>query len=115
MKHLFCAGDEMETNEDIRDVLAFLRGLVARPEDLLALRLRDTNDIVVVERGAGKDGDLMAVRLLPDRRTVLGRLDHGRWQLAHPRSSSKPNGMQVLGRVLSVIHPVRSNAQPQIA
>lgn len=104
----------METNEDIRDVLAFLKGLVARPEDLLALRLRDTNDIVVVERGAGKDGDLMAVRLLPDRRTVLGRLDHGRWQLAHPRLS-KSNGMQVLGRVLSVIHLVRSNAQPQVA
>jgi len=105
----------METNEDVRDVLAFLRGLVARPESLVAIKLRDTNDIVVIERGAGKEGDLMAVRLLPDRRTTLGRLYHGHRQLAHPRLSSKSGGMQVLGRVLSVIHPAKSNAQPQVA
>jgi hypothetical protein len=76
---------------------------------LLAIKLRDTNDIVVIERGTGGEGDLVAVRLLPERRTTLGRLKDGRvlWQSPHPPAQPvRAEATQVLGRVLSVIHPV---------
>ena len=111
----------METQEDVRDVLAFLRGLVSQPDGLIAIKLRDTNDIVVVERGEGGEGDLVAVRLLPPygRCTVLGQLNGGRirWQSPHISLPirNQPAACQVLGRVLSVIHPVSANVQPQAA
>jgi hypothetical protein len=108
----------METRDQVSDALELLRGLVARPESLIAIKLHDTNDIVVIERGASSEGDLIAVRLLSEQRTALGRLRGGRWQPAHPHSSARnmrPGAMQVLGRVLSVIHPARPYAQPQVA
>ena len=105
----------METRDDVRDVLAFLRRLVARPESLLAIKLRDTNDIVVIERGEGGEGDWVAVRLLPEQRTALGRLSGGRvqWPGSHFPAHPVRADAQVLGRVLSVIHPARPHAQPQ--
>ena len=111
----------METQADVRDVLAFLRGLVSQPDGLVAIKLRDTHDIVVVERGQGGEGDLVAVRLLPPygRRTVLGQLTGGRirWQSSHMALPvrDQPAACQVLGRVLSVIHPVSANVQTQAA
>ena len=108
----------MDTKEEIREALAFLRGLVARPESLLAIKLHGSQDIVVIERGAGSEGDLVAVRLLPERRTTLGRLKEGRvhWQgPPAPAHDVKPGAVQMLGRVLSVIHPARTYAQPQSA
>jgi hypothetical protein len=100
----------MDTRDDVRDVLAFLRGLVARPENLLAIKLRDTNQIVVVERGASDEGELVAVRLMPDRRTALGRFEGGRWRPAQPAPATRSSGVQVIGRVLSIIHPAGSYA-----
>ena len=78
-------------HDNVREALAFVSGLAARPENLVAFRLRDGGDIVVIERGASAGEDeLMAVRLTSGkrRRTALGRLrrDQGRtrWQLSHP-------------------------------
>jgi SOS-response transcriptional repressor LexA len=115
----------METTRDsVRAALAFVRGLAAKPEDLLAVRMRDGGDIIVIERGAGGEGELVAVRLTlgAERRTALGRLtqDHGRtrWQPTNPRWAARdvhPGAVQVLGRVLSVIHPLRQNGQPEAA
>ena len=108
----------MDTKEEIREALAFLRGLAARPESLLAIKLHGSQDIVVIERGAGSEGDLVAVRLLPERRMALGRLKDGRvhWPGSHALARDvKPGATQMLGRVLSVIHPARTYAQPQSA
>jgi formate-dependent nitrite reductase cytochrome c552 subunit len=107
----------MDAKEDVRAVLAFLRGLVSRPESLVAIKLRDTQDIVVVERGAGNEGDWVAVRLTHERRTVLGELRSGqiRWQTAVRSRHIGLEACQVLGRVLSVIHPVQAHVQPQAA
>ena len=115
----------METTRDgVHEALEFLRGLVANPASLLAVRMRDGGDIVVIERGAGGEGELVAVRLTlgAERRTALGRLtrDHGRtrWQPAHSRGVARdvrPGAVQVLGRVLSVIHPQEQNGQPEAA
>jgi SOS-response transcriptional repressor LexA len=115
----------METTRDgVHEALAFLRGLVANPASLVAVRMRDGDDIVVIERGAGGEGELVAVRLTlgAERRTALGRLtrDHGRtrWQPTNPRWAARdvrPGAVQVLGRVLSVIHPLRQNGQPEAA
>jgi hypothetical protein len=105
----------MDTDQ-VREVLAFLRGLAAQPESLLALKLHGSQDIVVIERGTVGEGDLVAVRLLPERRTALGRLKEGRvhWQNSRaPARDVKPGAAQMLGRVLSVIHPERTYAQPQ--
>jgi len=115
----------METTRDgVHEALGFLRGLVANPASLLAVRMRDGGDIVVIERGAGGEGELVAVRLTlgAERRTALGRLtrEHGRtrWQPAHSRGVVRdvcPGAVQVLGRVLSVIHPQEQNGQPEAA
>lgn len=113
--------------ENIRDVLALIKCLVARPENLTAIKLRETNEIVVIERGTqGEEGDLVAARLTLDaeRRMVLGHLtrEHGLtyWQPArtNPQRSvrdAQPGAIQVLGRVLSIIHPVSQNGEPQVA
>ncbi len=112
------------TRDDVHAALEFLRGLVANPANLVAVRMRDGDDIVVFERGAGREGDLVAVRLTvgAERRTAVGRLtrDHGRtrWQPSSPRWSARdirPGAVQVLGRVLSVIHPLGQNGQPEAA
>ena len=110
--------------DNVREALAFVRGLAARPESLVALRLRGEGDIVVIERGASAGEDeLMAVRLTfgKRRRTALGRLrrDQGRtrWQLSHSGSAARdvrPEAVQVLGRVLSVIH-LGQNGKPEAA
>ena len=110
--------------DNVREALAFMRGLAARPESLVALRLRDEGEIVVIERGASASEDeLMAVRLTLGKRqrTALGRLrrEQGRtrWQLSHPRWAARdvrPEAVQVLGRVLSVIH-LGQNGQPEAA
>ena len=114
----------METREGVSEALVFVRGLVANPASLLAVRMCDGGDIVVIERGAGGEGELVAVRLTlgAERRTALGRLtrDHGRtrWQPAHSRwvaCDVRPGAVQVLGRVLSVIHPQEQNGQPEAA
>ena len=114
----------METSDGIREALTFLRGLVADPASLLAVRMRDGGDIVVIERGMGGEGELVAVRLTlgAERRTALGRLtrEHGRtrWQPTHSRWAARdvcPGAVQVLGRVLSVIHPQEQNGQPEAA
>jgi SOS-response transcriptional repressor LexA len=115
----------VETARDsVREALAFLRGLAAHPEDLVAIRLRDANDIVIFERGASaREDELVAVRLTlgRERRTALGRLRHehgcARWQPSHPRWAARgvrPDAVQVLGRVLSVIH-LGQNGQPETA
>jgi len=112
------------TRDDVHAALEFLRGLVANPANLVAVRMRDGDDIVVIEQGAGGEGELVAVRLTlgMERRTALGRLtrDHERtrWQPTNPRWAARdvrPGAVQVLGRVLSVIHPVRQNGQPEAA
>jgi SOS-response transcriptional repressor LexA len=112
------------TRDDVHAALTFLRGLVANPANLVAVRMRDGDGIVVIERGVGSEGDLVAVRLTlgAERRTALGRLmrDHGRmrWQPTSPRWAARgirPGAVQVLGRVLSVIHPLRQNGQPETA
>ena len=112
------------TRDDVHAALEFLQGLVANPANLVAVRMRDGDDIVVIERGVGGEGELVAVRLTlgAERRTALGRLtrDHGRtgWQPTSPRWAARdirPGAVQVLGRVLSVIHPVRQNGQPEAA
>jgi SOS-response transcriptional repressor LexA len=86
--------------------------------------MRDGGDIVVIERGMGGEGELVAVRLTlgAERRTALGRLtrEHGRtrWQPTHSRWAARdvcPGAVQVLGRVLSVIHPQEQNGQPETA
>jgi hypothetical protein len=112
--------------DSVREALAFLRGLAAHPENLVAIRLRDADDIVVFERGASAHEDeLVAVRLTlgKERRTALGRLrrEHGRthWQPARSASQGTtrdihPDAVQVLGRVLSVIH-LGQNGQPEAA
>jgi hypothetical protein len=110
----------------MKDTLALMRGLVAKPDSLTALRLRETNEIIVIERGVrGNDGDLVAARLMLDgeRRTALVRLTrkHGqaRWRPAraasHWGTGASPSAVQILGRVLSIIHPVSQNAEPQVA
>jgi len=115
------------TGDDIEDTLALIRGLIAEPENLTALRLRETNEIVVIERGVtGEEGDLVAARLRlgAERRTTLGRMTyqhgHARWCPARalPRWETRevsPGAVQVLGRVLSIIHPVSQNGEPQVA
>ena len=115
----------METTKDgVSEALAFVRSLAANPASLLAVRMRDGGDVVVIERGAGSEGELVAVRLTlgAERRTVLGRLtrDHGRtrWQPTNSRWAARdvrPGAVQVLGRVLSVIHPLGQNGQPEAA
>ena len=110
--------------DSVRDALAILRCLAARPENLVALRLHGQGGIVVIERGASANEDeLMAVRLTlgKRRRTALGRLrrDQGRtrWQLSHSGSAARdvrPEAVQVLGRVLSVIH-LGQNGKPEAA
>lgn len=114
----------VETARDgVREALAFVRGLTNPPESLVAMQLHDGGGIVVFERGgnAGED-EWVAVQLLPERCTALGRLtrQHGltRWQPAHPRWAARdvrPGVVQVLGRVLSVIHPLEQNGQPTTA
>jgi len=113
--------------ENIMDVLALIKCLVAKPENLTAIRLRGTNEIVVIERGTqGEEGDLVAARLTlgAERRMALGHLtrEHGltHWQPEHTllqRSvyDAQPGAIQVMGRVLSIIHPVSQNGQSQIA
>jgi hypothetical protein len=88
--------------------------------------MHDGGEIVVIERGVnGNEGELMAVRLTlgAERRTALGRFtrEHGRmhWKPAHstPQWAAhdvRPGAMQVLGRVLSVIH-LGQNGEPQAA
>jgi len=115
----------METTKDgVSEALAFVRSLAANPASLLAVRMRDGGDVVVIERGAGSEGELVAVRLTlgAERRTALGRLmrDHGRtrWQPTNSRWAARdvrPGAVQVLGRVLSVIHPLGQNGQPEAA
>jgi SOS-response transcriptional repressor LexA len=115
----------METKrDDVHAALELLRGLVPNPANLVAVRMRDGDDIVVFERGAGREGDLVAVRLTvgAERRTALGRLtrDHGRtrWQPTSLRWSARdirPGAVEVLGRVLSVIHPLEQHGQPEAA
>ena len=115
----------METTKDgVSEALAFVRSLAANPASLLAVRMRDGGDVVIIERGAGSEGELVAVRLTlgAERRTALGRLtrDHGRtrWQPTNSRWAARdvrPGAVQVLGRVLSVIHPLRQNGQPEAA
>jgi hypothetical protein len=115
------------TRENIGDVLALVKCLATRPENLTAIKLRETNEIVVIERGLeGQDGDLVAARLTlgAASRTALGHLthEHGRahWRPAHaiPQPGgpgAQPGAVQVLGRVLSIIHPVGQNGEPQVA
>ena len=115
------------TTDTIRDTLALMRGLAAQPENLTALRLRETNEIVVIERGVtGEEGDLVAARVVlgAERRTTLGRMiyqrGHARWCPARDPAQfgtreTGSNAVQVLGRVLSIIHPVNQNGEPQIA
>jgi hypothetical protein len=115
------------TRENIGDVLALIKGLATRPENLTAIKLRETNEIVVIERGLeGQEGDLVAARLTlgAASRTALGHLthEHGRahWRPAHavPQPGgpgAQPGAVQVLGRVLSIIHPVAQNGEPQVA
>lgn len=110
--------------DSVREALAFMKCLAARPENLVALRLRGEDEIVVIERGSSANEDeLMAVRLTfgNRRRTALGRLrrEQGRirWQLSHSGWAARdvrPEAVQVLGRVLSVIH-LGQNGQPQVA
>jgi len=110
--------------DSVREALAFMKCLAARPENLVALRLRGGGEIVVIERGASAGEDeLMAVRLTfgKRRRTALGRLrrEQGRtrWQLSHPGWAAhdvRPEAVQVLGRVLSVIH-LGQNGKPEAA
>ena len=113
--------------ENVRDVLALIKCLVARPENLTAIKLRETNEIVVIERDTqGEEGDLVAARLTlgAERRLALGHVthEHGRthWQPARsiPQRSvydAQPGAIQVVGRVLSIIHPVSQNGEPQVA
>jgi len=113
--------------ENVRDVLALIKCLVAKPENLTAIKLRETNEIVVIERDTqGEEGDLVAARLTlgAERRMALGHLTRERglthWQPEHtllPRSvyDAQPGAIQVLGRVLSIIHPVSQNGEPQVA
>lgn len=115
------------TRENIRDVLALIKCLATRPENLTAIKLRETNEIVVIERGLeGQEGDLVAAHLTlgAASRTALGHLthEHGRahWRPAHviPQPGgpgAQPGAVQVLGRVLSIIHPVGQNGEPQVA
>jgi len=113
--------------ENIGDVLALIKCLATRPENLTAIKLRETNEIVVIERGLqGKEGDLVAARLTlgTEYRTALGHVthEHGRahWRpvRAIPQPGvpgAQPGAVQVLGRVLSIIHPVSQNGEPQVA
>jgi SOS-response transcriptional repressor LexA len=112
------------TRDDVHAAFEFLRGLVANPKNLVAVRMHDGEDIVVIERGAGSEGELVVVRLTlgSERRTALGRLTRDRgcmsWQPANPRWAARdfrPGAVQVLGRVLSVIHPLGQNGQPEAA
>ena len=113
--------------ENVMDALALIKCLVAKPENLTAIKLRGTNEVVVIERDAqGEEGDLVAARLThgAERRTALGHLTHehglSHWQPERtilPRSAydAQPGAIQVLGRVLSIIHPVSQNGQSQVA
>ena len=113
--------------ENIRDVLALIKCLSTSPENLTAIKLRETNEIVVIERGRqGEEGDLVAARLTlgAERRMALGHLthEHGRahWQpvralLPQRTHDAQPGAVQVLGRVLSIIHLVSQNGEPQAA
>ena len=113
--------------ENIMDVLALIKCLVARPENLTAIKLRETNEIVVIERGTqGEEGDLVAARLTlgAERRMALGHLthEHGLTHWLPERTlvqravyDVQPGAIQVLGRVLSIIHPVSQNGQSQVA
>jgi hypothetical protein len=113
--------------ENIMDVLALIKCLVAKPENLTAIKLRETNEVVVIERGTqGEEGDLVAAHLTlgAERRMALGHLihEHGRthWQperttLQRSMYDVQPGRIQVLGRVLSIIHPVSQNGEPQVA
>src|SRR5512136_437038 len=99
--------------ENIMDVLALIKCLVAKPENLTAIKLRGTNEIVIIERGTqGEEGELVAARLTlgAERRVALGHLtyQHGRthWQSARTVAQrnvhdAQPGTIQVLGRVLS--------------
>jgi hypothetical protein len=101
--------------------------LATRPENLTAIKLRETNEIVVIERGLpGQEGDLVAAHLTlgTEHRTALGHVthEHGRahWRpaRANPQQGmrdAQPGAVQVLGRVLSIIHPVSQNGEPQVA
>jgi hypothetical protein len=113
--------------ENIRDILALIQCLAAKPENLTAIKLRETNEIIVIERDVrGDEGDLVAARLTlgAERRLALGRLTHqhghAHWQSvrAIPQwraHGAQPGAVQVLGRVLSIIHPVSQNGEPQVA
>ena len=113
--------------ENVMDVLALIKCLVAKPENLTAIKLRGTNEIVVIERDTqGEEGDLVAAHLTlgAERRMALGHLTHehglSHWQperTSSPRSAydAQPGAIQVLGRVLSIIHPVSQNGQSQVA
>ena len=106
--------------DNLQDVLALVKCLTARPETLAAIKLRESDEIVVIERGVrGEEGDLVAAHLTfgAQRHIGLGHLTHkhgrARWRPA--RGSAQPGAVQILGRVLSVIHPVGQNGKPQIA
>ena len=115
------------TGENIVDVLALIKGLAAKPENLTAIKLRGTNEVVIIERGTpGEEGDLVAARLTlgAKQRMALGHLTHGHgrthWQpertsLQRSVYDAQPGTIQVLGRVLSIIHPVSQNGKSQIA
>lgn len=107
--------------ESVRDALALMRGLVRQPEKLAALRPSGTDIIAVIERGrSGQEGELVAVRLMPEQRTALGRLvrQNGRmkWKPLDRRWATRevqPGKLQILGRVLSVIQSMEPKGHGQ--
>ncbi len=101
----------VRTGDGLRDAIRMVRGLADHPERVATLRLQGGSEIIVIERGSGREGELVAVRLMPERRVALGRLvranGHMRCQLVNPKGTPRDlgSGVEVLGRVLSVIRP----------
>ncbi len=103
----------VKTSDNLRDAIKMVRGLAAHPEKVATVQLRGSDEVVVIERGVrSREGDLVAVRLMPERRVALGRVvrenGHVRVQPVNPRGAVRdisPGAAQMLGRVLSVIRP----------
>ncbi len=103
----------VRTGDNLREAIKMVRGLAEHPEKVATVRLRGGNEIAVIERGArSREGDLVAVRLVPERRVALARLvrENGRFRVqpVNPRGAARDlhsSSAQMLGRVLSVIRP----------
>lgn len=118
--HLPNFGSNLRARSSDADLGQLAAGLFEEEQDTFVLRARgdamrdallEDGDLVVVKRGdSGREGDMLAIWLRPERRTVLKYLYHenGHMRL-HSASADtppeylKPSEIQVRGTVLAIV------------